>query len=138
MRSNDERSYEVTLRRLSINMDIDKILVTITGAGLIAFIWWFFFGKKEVEVVAGESIDVVVDGGYKPASIRIKKGKTTTLKIKRRDPNSCLEEIILPDFKIKKFLPLNREIEISLTPQKTGEYGFHCGMNMYHGKIIVG
>mgnify|MGYP001582757414 CR=1 FL=1 len=118
-------------------MNIDKILVSVIGAGLIGFIWWFFFGKKDEEVFAGEMIDVIVDGGYKPAAIRVKKGKTTTLKIKRRDPNSCLEEIVLPDFKIKKFLPLNKEIEISITPKVEGEYGFHCGMNMYHGKIIV-
>ncbi len=118
-------------------MEIDKILVTISGLGLISLIWWFFFGKKDEEVLAGDSIGVLVDGGYKPASIRIKKGKTTTLKITRRDPNSCLEEIILPEFKIKKYLPLNKEIEIAITPQKEGEFGFHCGMNMYHGKIIV-
>lgn len=116
---------------------MDKILVTIGGILGSGFIWWFFFGKKEKEIVAGDSIDVLVDGGYKPASIRVRKGKTTILKIKRLDPNSCLEEIVLPDFKIKKYLPLNEEVSISLTPQETGEFGFHCGMNMYHGKIIV-
>ena len=116
---------------------MDKILVTTVGMGLIGFIWWFFFGKKEKAIVAGDVLEILVDGGYKPASIRLKKGKTTTLKITRRDPNSCLEEIILPDFKIKKFLSLNKEVEISIIPQKTGEFGFHCGMNMYHGKIIV-
>jgi plastocyanin domain-containing protein len=118
-------------------MEIEKILVTISGLGLVAFIWWFFFGKKEVEIAAGESIDVVVDGGYKPAAIKLRKGITTVLKITRRDPNSCLEEIVLPEFKIKKFLPLNKQIEISITPKVAGEYGFHCGMNMYHGKIVV-
>ncbi|OGM59042.1 hypothetical protein A3A75_05220 [Candidatus Woesebacteria bacterium RIFCSPLOWO2_01_FULL_39_10] len=116
---------------------IDKVLVSVVGAGLICFIWWFFFGKKDEEVLAGDSIDIIVDGGYKPASIRIKNGKKTTLKITRRDSNSCLEEIILPEFKIKKYLPLNKEVEIAITPQKLGEFGFHCGMNMYHGKIIV-
>ncbi|KKQ98260.1 MAG: Cupredoxin family domain protein [Candidatus Woesebacteria bacterium GW2011_GWB1_39_12] len=116
---------------------MDKILVTTVGMGLIGFIWWFFFGKKEKAIVAGDVLEILVDGGYKPALIRLKKGKKTTLKITRRDPNSCLEEIILPDFKIKKFLSLNKEVEISIIPQKTGEFGFHCGMNMYHGKIIV-
>lgn len=116
---------------------MDKILITIGGIFTIGFIWWFFFGKKEGEVVAGDELEVVVDGGYKPAAIKVKKGKTTTLKILRKDPNSCLEEIILSDFKIKKYLPLNKEVEISITPQKSGEFEFHCGMNMYHGKIVV-
>lgn len=118
-------------------MEIDKILVTISGVGLIAFIWWFFFGKREKEIAAGDSVEILVDGGYKPANIRLKRGKTTTLKIIRRDPNSCLEEIILPDFKVRRYLPLGKEVSISLTPQKTGEFRFHCGMNMYHGKLIV-
>lgn len=111
--------------------------MTLSGFGLIAFIYFFFFGKKEEEAVAGETPKILVDGGYKPANIRIKKGKTTILKIIRRDPNSCLEEIVLPEFKIKKFLPLNEEVEIPINPQKSGEFGFHCGMNMYHGKLIV-
>ena len=116
---------------------MDKIVVSIGGLFTIGFILWFFFGKRRDEAIAGESIDILVDGGYKPAAIRLQKSKSTTLKITRRDPNSCLEEIILPDFKIKKYLPLNKEIQIEITPQKSGEFGFHCGMNMYHGKIIV-
>jgi len=116
---------------------MDKILITIGGTLLIGFVYWFFFGKRDEEVVASEAVDILVDGGYRPAAIRVKRGKNTTLKITRRDSNSCLEEIIIPDFKIKKYLPLNKEVEIEITPQKSGEFGFHCGMNMYHGKIIV-
>jgi len=26
---------------------MDKLIVTIAGIGLIAFIYWFFFGKKK-------------------------------------------------------------------------------------------
>jgi plastocyanin domain-containing protein len=73
-----------------------------------------------------------VDGGYKPENIKIEKGKTTKLIFERRDPNSCLDEIVIPDFKIKKYLPLNEKVEISLTPNKKGVYQTHCGMNMYH------
>lgn len=118
-------------------MTIEKFVVTISGIGLIAFIWWFFWGKRQEEVVAGETIKILVKGGYKPANIHLKKGKTTTLKIIRRDSNSCLEEIIIPEFKIKKYLPLEKEVDIPITPQRKGEYKFHCGMNMYHGKLIV-
>lgn len=106
----------------------------------MGFIYWFFFGKKDQissQAVVEGDVDVLVDGGYRPSVIKIKKGVETKLKIKRTDPNSCLEEVILPDFKISKYLPLGKEVEISLTPQKTGEFPFHCGMNMYHGKIIV-
>ena len=59
---------------------MEKIIVIVSGVGLIGLIYWFFFAKKEdVIVAAGESIEVLVDGGYKPENIKIKKGKTTKL-----------------------------------------------------------
>ncbi len=116
---------------------MDKIIVLISGIGLISLIYWFFFGKSDKAVVAGETIDVLVDGGYKPENIKIKNGKTTKLIFTRTDTNSCLEEIIIPDFKVKEYLPLNKKVEISLTPDKKGIYQTHCGMGMFHGKIIV-
>ena len=117
---------------------MEKILVTGGGVALIIFIYWFFFGKREeVSEVSGQGIDIVVDGGYKPQTIKVKKGEEITLTLLRKDPNSCLEEFILPDFKIKKYLPLNKKVEITFKPEKVGEFGFHCGMNMYHGKVVV-
>ncbi|HET7099412.1 MAG TPA: cupredoxin domain-containing protein [Patescibacteria group bacterium] len=118
-------------------MTPDKLLVTIGGAGLIAFIWWFFFGKNDDATIAGDVVDILVDGGYKPENIKIKNGQTTKLIFKRTDPNSCLEEIIIPDFKVKEYLPLNKNVEITLTPDKKGTFQTHCGMGMFHGKIVV-
>jgi len=87
--------------------------------------------------VADGKIDVLVEGGYKPSVIKIKKGQKTIISLLRKDPNSCLEEFILPDFKISKFLPVNQKVDIEITPDKSGEFGFHCGMNMFHGKVVV-
>lgn len=117
---------------------MDKLIVTIGGGVLIYFIYWFFFSKKEeADEAVGNEASIIVDGGYKPQTIKVKKGHETKLSILRKDPNSCLEEFILPDFKIKVFLPINKTIEVSINPKKTGEYPFHCGMNMFHGKVIV-
>lgn len=118
-------------------MTPDKILVIIGGLGIIGFIYWFFFGKRDEVFVASDIVDVLVDGGYRPSAIKIKKGKLTKLIFKRTDPNTCLEEIYIPDFKVKKFLPLNEKVEIDLTPEKAGTFQTHCGMGMFHGKIIV-
>lgn len=119
-------------------MDLDKILVLIfSGLGII-FTYWFFLMKNEKEVaVTSDSIDITVDGGYNPEIISVPKGKTTKINFLRKDPSSCLEEVILSDFKIKKYLPLNKKVTVEITPQKTGEYKFSCGMNMFHGKIVV-
>lgn len=119
-------------------MEIDKTLVTIFSLAGIAFTYWFFLMKKaEVVEVTTDSVDITVSGGYQPEVISIPKGKTTKLNFTRRDPSSCLEEVILSDFKVRKYLPLNKKVTIELTPQKTGEFIFTCGMNMFHGKVKV-
>ncbi len=119
-------------------MDIDKILVALFSLGGIAFTYWFFLMRKEQEVaVTSNEVVITVDGGYQPEVISIPKGKTTKLNFKRLDPSSCLEEVVLGDFKVRKHLPLNQTITIPITPEKTGEYIYSCGMNMFHGKIKV-
>lgn len=116
---------------------MDKIIVLIFGFLSILFTYWFFFMKKQNTVEASGSIDILVDGGYKPDRISVPYGQTTTLIFDRRDPSSCLEEVILSDFKVRKFLPLNSKTEIEITPDKKGEFDFSCGMGMFHGKLIV-
>ena len=119
-------------------MTIDKILVAIFSFIGIGFTYWFFLRKNEKEVVVtASSIDILVDGGYQPEVISIFKGKTTKLNFLRKDSSSCLEEVVLADFKIRKYLPLNEKVSIEIMPQKAGEFQFSCGMNMFHGKIIV-
>jgi len=93
--------------------------------------------KKEREIAVSGSVDIIVDGGYSPNVISIPKDKTTKINFIRKDPSSCLEEVILGDFKIRKHLPLNQKVTVEITPEKAGEYNYGCGMNMYHGKIIV-
>lgn len=115
----------------------DKIIVTIAGVVGVAFTCWFFLMKKDQEVSVSGSVDIVVEGGYTPEVISIPKGKTTRLNFIRQDPSSCLEEVVLGDFKVRKYLPLNQKVAIELTPKQTGEFTYSCGMNMYHGKIIV-
>ncbi|MBI2590855.1 MAG: cupredoxin domain-containing protein [Candidatus Blackburnbacteria bacterium] len=119
-------------------MSIDKIIVTSLGFFAALFVYWFFLGKKEqaVQASSGE-VDVTVSGGYKPEVVEIPKGKTTLLRFTRTDPSSCLEELLIPDFKVRRELPLGETVNISITPKKAGEFVYSCGMNMYHGKIVV-
>lgn len=120
-------------------MTLDKILVVIGSIGGIVFTYWFFLMRKEEKavVVNKESVDILVKGGYSPNKILIQKGKATMLNFLRRDSNSCLEEIVIPDFKVRKYLPMDKTISIPIIPQKEGEYNFTCGMGMFHGRIVV-
>lgn len=120
------------------DMTPDKIIVTIFSALGIVFTYWFFLMRSEREVeVEGNSIDIIVDGGYQPEVISVARGKTTTLNFIRKDPSSCLEEVVLGDFNIRKHLPLNQKVTIEIHPTKKGEYIFSCGMGMFHGKLLV-
>lgn len=116
---------------------MDKAFVTIIGIVSIIGIWKFFFGKKEEAIVVSDSITIIIDGGYKPSTIRIPQGKPVTLTFLRRDPNTCLEEVVFPDYKIKEYVPLNKKITITLSPPHPTKSGFHCAMNMFHGRIVV-
>lgn len=118
-------------------MTLDQLVVTAVGAALIVFIYWFFFGKSEVVQHASGSLDVLVDGGYSPHAIRTPVGTPLTLTFKRKDPSPCLEEIVFPDFGLRRYLPLHEAVPITIKPTARGEYSFSCGMNMYHGKIIA-
>ncbi|PIV09253.1 copper-binding protein [Candidatus Roizmanbacteria bacterium CG02_land_8_20_14_3_00_36_15] len=118
-------------------MPFDKIIVLIFGLLSILFTYWYFFMKKQNTVEASGEVDILVDGGYKPDRISIPFGKTTKLIFERKDSNSCLEEVVLSDFKVRKFLPLNEKTEIEINPTKKGEFDFSCGMGMFHGKLIV-
>lgn len=118
---------------------MDKIFVGMATVSGIVFVYWFFLMKKEEEAVsvANDSVDIIVKGGYSPSVISIQKGKSTTINFIRRDPSSCLEEVVLPDFKIRKYLPLDQKVAIVVTPKKIGRYDISCGMNMFHGTIVV-
>lgn len=118
-------------------MSLDKILVLFFGLIGIGFTYWFFLMKKEKQVEVLDSVDITVEGGYNPEVISIPFGKTTKLNFIRKDSNSCLEEVLIGDFKIKRYLPLNQKVTVLLKPEKRGEFGYSCGMSMFHGKIVV-
>lgn len=118
-------------------MTFDKIIVILVGLVIIAAVYWFFFKKSKKEVAVHGSVDIIVEGGYTPEIINVPKGKKTTLTFLRKDSNSCLEEVVLGDFKIRKQLPLNQKVSVDITPLRSGEYTYSCGMGMFHGKIIV-
>lgn len=123
-------------------MDAMEMGVVVGGLLLIAFVLWFFFGKREaVTAQTGESgvqeIQVTVKGGYSPDVIVVKQGKPVRLDFYRDETASCSEQIIFGDFGIAKALPAFKTTPIQFTPDKPGEFTFTCGMNMMRGKLIV-
>ena len=79
----------------------------------------------------------MVEGGYHPAVVSVKRGKLVRLVFDRREQSGCSEEIVFPDLGLRKFLPPFRKTTIDLTPTQTGDVEFTCGMSMLRGRLIV-
>ncbi len=118
-------------------MSIDQLIVVSIAVLGIGGVYWFFLGKRSVAVKAAGDIEIVVDGGYTPDTIEIPVNVKTTIHFFRKDPSSCLEDVVLSDFGIRRALALNERTDIAITPKQTGTFRFSCGMGMYHGTVIV-
>lgn len=120
-----------------------QIIVTLSGILLSAFIAWFFWfaprGRARAAVGAGgaQEIAITVKGGYSPDIIVVKSGQPVRLTFTRQESSSCSEQVIFSDFGKSAMLPEGEPVTLEFTPEKSGEYDFHCQMNMLRGKLIV-
>jgi plastocyanin domain-containing protein len=119
-----------------------KIAIALGGLSLMgAQLWWFLGSKpksQQAEISDGiQEITITVDGGYSPSLVTVKRGQPVRLQFNRRDPSSCLEKVLFPDFHVAQDLVLNQTTPVEFTPQTVGMFQFSCGMGMFHGAIEV-
>lgn len=79
----------------------------------------------------------VARSGYTPASITAPAGKPVTLIFRRTDDVGCGDEVVFPKQNIRKPLPLNQDVSVTVTPTGPGEISFTCGMGMYKGALVI-
>ena len=127
---------------------IDWIVIT-TGLAAIGWVnWYFFVVGLRVPLVAmaatstsatssASEITIVVDGGYTPSTVMVKAGQPVRLVFDRRDTGSCSEEVVFPDFRIRRFLPTGQKTSIDITAPAPGRYEFMCGMSMLRGTLVA-
>jgi plastocyanin domain-containing protein len=126
-------------------MTVNDWLVVLAAVATIAWINWYFFvaGRtppRPLAVAAGggpATVTITVDGGYTPNRLRVKAGEPVRLVFDRKDDSSCSEEVVLPDFGIRRFLPSGQRTTIEVTPPRAGTYEFTCGMSMLRGALVA-
>ena len=116
--------------------------IAVTAVALIFLINWFFLGRRRAAVataaVPGGAVDITVrvEGGYSPSLIEVPAGSRVRMTLDRREDNPCSDELVIPDFGIRRALPAFKTtvIEFTATP---GTHAFSCGMGMLHGSIVA-
>ncbi len=121
-------------------------LVLAGGAAAIAWVNWYFFvaGRRPAAAATASSnagqvqeVTIAVRGGYSPAAVRVRRGAPLRLHFDRQETSGCSEEVVLPAFGIRKFLPAHQTTTIELRPDTSGSFEFTCGMGMLRGRLIV-
>jgi len=124
-------------------MSLDQLFVLLGGIAAIAWVLWYFFlarrsaAKASRDTSGAQELTVTVRGGYDPARLEVEAGRPVRLWFDRQETSGCSEEVVLPDFKIRRFLPPLQKTAVEFTPEQAGEYEFTCGMGMLRGKLIV-
>ena len=136
-----ETEENVRFRRIEQPLGL-KVGVTAGGIAMIGLeLWWFLWSKtksQQTQTNQGiQELTITVDGGYEPSRVMVNAGQPVRLNFLRRDPSSCLDKVLFPDFHIAQDLDLNHVTPIEFTPEKPGEYPFTCGMNMFRGVVEV-
>lgn len=83
---------------------------------------------------------VATDEGFRPNHIAVRSDRTTTFVFIRRTTKPCLREVVLyteDERKLRRELPVGKEVAIAVRFKHPGKAGFTCGTGMYMGQIEV-
>src|SRR5688572_23595729 len=114
----------------------DLLVVVAALAGIALVNWYFFVAGRSAPVAARAAsssagaipeVVITVDGGYSPNVVQAKVGQPIRFVFDRKDDSSCSEEIVMPEFGVRRFLPTGTRTAIEVTPTKAGRHQFTCG-----------
>ncbi len=80
---------------------------------------------------------ILVNGGYAPDTLVVAAREPVSLIFHRHDGSPCSEEVVFPDQDVRATLAQDEDVAVDLPPSEPGEYEFHCGMGMLHGRLVV-
>lgn len=91
------------------------------------------FSKNQIKKVVVNA----KNHGYKPETITFKQGKPAQLKFISSDSMSCMNEVVFKDLGIDEKLDGKKEVIVNIPTDKPGTINYACGMDMFHGKVVV-
>ena len=79
----------------------------------------------------------VTKEGFVPATVEAKADLPIELVFTRRTEETCAKEVEVPSMKVRKALPLNQPVSITVPAGPARSLAFVCGMNMLKGSVVV-
>ncbi|HEX9297848.1 MAG TPA: cupredoxin domain-containing protein [Polyangiaceae bacterium] len=81
---------------------------------------------------------VIVDSkGFTPSQVKVEKGKPASLVFVRTTEETCAKEVVFPEIKLEKPLPLNTPVVVDIPTSEPRILTFQCGMAMYKSAVLI-
>lgn len=86
----------------------------------------------------GGAVAITADEkGFSPSEVHATQGVPLTLVFTRTSDNTCAKEVVFPELKVRRPLPLNQAVAVALPTQVAETYRFQCGMAMWEGTVVI-
>jgi plastocyanin domain-containing protein len=94
--------------------------------------------KGSAPVTASGPTQVKVDeNGFTPSNLRVEKGKSASLVFVRTTDTTCAKQVVFPELKLQKDLPLNTPVSVDVPSDATRTLTFQCGMGMFKSSVVI-
>ena len=85
-----------------------------------------------------QEVSVVVNGGYHPERVALRRGRPIRLHVKRtHDGESWWDDLDFPYARVLRELPEGETVTVDIGPLEPGEYAFFSGMGKMRGTLVI-